>query len=468
MRKHLLIAFLMLWCAGSIVGQELDSATHEMMPQRGLSLSEILQIVRDNNREIKAAELTERMRKSDIAIARGYRLGSLDFSETYMRTDHPMYVFGMKLGTREASFNDFGFDEFLAWMQTDMQGDVLGIQPDNLNHAEDRQNFETKLTYSVPLYTGDKLPEYQKIATEMAEISGLDKQQMVNEKVVQAKKTFYDIALLDSFEINLQTIDTTMVRLERTVQSMIDEGYAKKIDLLEVQTQRANVERLLNQTRANRQLAYEFLSFLAGEEIGRITAEFQSAAIPEVDESWLLAHNIDLQKAHKGQLITARMVEVAEADYLPTLGAFGEVGYNSEDLDDPDDKNYYMVGAQLSWNLFSGGSHTAAHEKARLEKLRMDTRAELAKEGILLQYSKILTEIKSLAFDIDSMEKERQLNDEIYQNYHARYKESLVSINDVLIKQSLFIQTTIKLQELQNRRNKKIFELEKLANKGSS
>ena len=106
----------------------------------------------------------------------------------------------------------------------------------------------------------------------------------------------------------------------------------------------------------------------------------------------------------------------------------------------------------------------ANNEKAKLEHLKTKTQLQLAKEGIKLKISKIRTEIKSSDADITSLEKELKLADEIYKNYEGRYIEKLSSMSDVIIKQSEQIQKILELQMAHNKRNERIFALEKIAN----
>ncbi len=49
----------------------------------------------------------------------------------------------------------------------------------------------------VPLYTGGKLEQYQKITQALHKMSRLDTRKLLNEKIFQLKKTFYDISLVD-------------------------------------------------------------------------------------------------------------------------------------------------------------------------------------------------------------------------------------------------------------------------------
>jgi outer membrane protein TolC len=159
------------------------------------------------------------------------------------------------------------------------------------------------------------------------------------------------------------------------------------------------------------------------------------------------------------------MVNAEQSVYYPTVGAFGEISTADESfLGDASDHKSYTVGARLSWNIFNGGIDSANIEKSRVEHLKMRNQVALAKSGISLKVKKIRTQIQTYAQDILSLEKELELANEIYNNYEGRYKEKLSSMSDVIIKQSSVIQKILELQTAQNKRNERIFALEKIAN----
>ncbi len=159
------------------------------------------------------------------------------------------------------------------------------------------------------------------------------------------------------------------------------------------------------------------------------------------------------------------MQGAAEGAFYPTIGAFGELSTaDNTFLGDASDHKAYMVGARLTWNLFNGGADAAKLEKAKLERLKVTSQVQLAKEGIALKIAKIRTEIKSSDAQIASLKKELALANAIYENYEYRYKEKLVSMSDVIIKQSLQIEKILQLQKAKNERTEKVFALEKLAN----
>ncbi|HLD23725.1 MAG TPA: hypothetical protein VJA83_07255, partial [Sulfuricurvum sp.] len=78
----------------------------------GLSLPAALEILENNNLEIKSASLDVESASNDTSIAKGYNYGSLEFTQTASRSNDAGNVFGFKLSSREATFGDFGFAEF--------------------------------------------------------------------------------------------------------------------------------------------------------------------------------------------------------------------------------------------------------------------------------------------------------------------------------------------------------------------
>jgi outer membrane protein TolC len=316
----------------------------------------------------------------------------------------------------------------------------------------------------IPLYTGGKLSKYRDIAGKMVKMSRLDKQKVEAQKKYEVRKTYYDISLLYQFEKDLTTIKHNIDKLKDATISMREEGYARKTDLLEVESKLSNVERMLFQAQANRELSYQFLSFLLNNEVKSIKKISLNTFDCEIPLENILKRNRDIQKAELGLLIQSNMVDVSKASYKPEVGAFAEYGSSDDKfLNDFSEHDRYTVCVQAKINIFNGGIDSAKVEQEKVKRLKVKKQIELAKKGISLQYKKINTEIKNLDNQIDSIKKEIELMDEIYQAYQERYKEGLASINDVVIKQSQQIEKLLKLLELQNGRNEKILQIYKLA-----
>lgn len=427
-----------------------------------MNLEEAIEILKSQNLEIKSAQMEIETALQDAKSASGNHYGKLDFIQDFVNSDDAGNVFGFKLSSREANFGDFGAKEFMDNMG---QPDQYTTPPHALNYPDSRNYFQSKLKYEVPLFTGFKISSYENIMESVTKIKKLEKSQMVNEKIYETRKSFYDMALLEESISNLGVILKNINTLETMTNEMIEVGYAKKIDLLEVKAKKGNVERLISQMKSNEELLYHYISFLLNQRVTSIKTPSLEIQMPSFSNSEILANNIDIQKANSGLEVKKSLIDVAQSSYYPMIGAFAEVSTADDKfLDEANEHQSYTLGARLTFNIFNGGIDGANVEKSRLEYIKTKTQVALANSGIELQTQKIRTEIQSYNNDIESLKKELLLADEIYSNYETRYKEKLSSMSDVVIKQSEQIQKILQLQQTVNKRNERIFALEKLAN----
>ena len=433
-----------------------------------LSLNNALEIMKNNNLELKISKFNEQIKMQEANIAKGYNYGKLDVKLQALRSNDAGNIFGFKLKSREATFGDFGFSTAgFGQLQTMMGAgqEIAGIQPDVLNYPDARNHYQTTVTYQVPLYTGGKLDQYGKITKALTYMSQLDTEKLLNEKTFQTKKTFYDISLIEQYIENLNSIVTNIDQLKNIVASMKEEGFAKDIDTLEVQARKAEAQSMLSQATYNKELAYQYLSFLLNSEVASIQSLSDLAPIPNVDEN----NNLDIQKAELGLKITDMAIKLEKAKYLPTVGAFGEYGSSDDKpFNDFTNKDFYTVGLQLEWNLFNGEIDKLSLEKAKIENMKVQNQVELAKAGISLKLKKLTTNIKSKDAEIKSLETQYEFAEKVYENYEGRYQEGISSISDVLIKQSKELEVLLKLLTVKNDRNAKVFELTSILNKGEN
>ena len=474
MKKRVLLASIFL---NSFLWAQAES-------YQNLSLEDAIKITKKHNLEIDIASFDKQVIELGEKVVRGYSYGKLDATLMGLRSNDAGNVFGFKLQSRESNFGDFGFNQFLGAFGQAMMNDqgvpdfnafaqnmgnpqaqaaLLGIEPKDLNFPKARNHFDVKLSYMIPLYTGWKLKSYRDIAKMMTSMSDLDKQKVISEKLFQVEKAYYDISLLTKLGGDLRRISKSIDRLYDTTVEMRKEGYAKKTDILEVESKRANIKRMLIQADANKELSYQFLSFLLNAKVESIKTVAIDAPEFSINLKDVLEKNLDIQKAKKGLAIQSKMVDVARSAFHPQVGAFAEYGSSdNKPFNDFADHDRYTVGIQLGYNLYAGGSDAAKLQQEKLKRLKVAKQVELAKKGMALKFEKIKTEVRNLNAQVQSLQKEAELSNEIFLSYLAQYDEGLSSINDVLIKEALQIEKLLKLQQVQTQRNEKILELARL------
>ncbi|NKQ40564.1 MAG: TolC family protein [Sulfurovum sp.] len=447
-----------------------------------LTLNQALKLLDKNNLEIKIAQYNAQMKRYDQFAAEGYDYGKLDFSFMAIRSNDAGNVFGFKLQSREATFGDFGFSEFLGPLGQVLEGanqnalplgfsqgmgSLLTVQPKDLNYPVARNHFVAKFTYTLPIYTGGKLTEYKKITKSLFEMSKLDMKKVRALKRYEVKKAFYDIALVQDYVHNLRKIINNIARLKQIITEMKKEGYAQETDKLEVRARMAEAESMLSQAKLNKELAYQFLSFLLNTEVSSAKTTKALATSPRVTKAMIERRSIDIQKARLGLKITAMALELEKAKFRPTIGAFAEYGSaDNKPLNNFFDKDAYTVGMKLQYNMFSGGADEANLEKARVNMLMVADQVRLAKKGIALKVKHLQTQIGGYDADIKSYRAQLKSARTIYRTYQEKYKEGIASIGDVLIRQAKELEVLLKLLTAKNSRNGKVFELQSLLNLG--
>ena len=442
-----------------------------------LTLSQALSILERNNLEVKVSKYEESMKYYDEVAVKAKNYGTLDITVTAMRSNDAGNVFGFKLQSREATFGDFGFKDFLTplgmAMQNPMmfanpeaQNQLLSMEPKDLNYPAPRSHFITKFTYKVPLYTGGMLKNYRKITHKLYEMSKLDTDKVLALKKFEVRKTFYDIALVNNFIANLNAIKRNIQKLKRVVKEFQKEGYALETDYLEVDARLAEVEAMLDEAKLNKELAYHFLSFLLDREVSSIVAPKRSPRVPRVTQEIVEARSLDIAKAKLGLKITKDAIEVEKAKFKPQVGAFAEYGYADNQLIPKkiSDKDFWTIGVQAKWNIFNGGADKASLEKARVNYLKVATQVKLAKKGIWLKAKKLKSEIRSLRARVRSYAKQYKFAKRVYLTYKAKYEEGIVSITDLLIKQSKELEMLMKYLKVKNEYNTKVLELQQVIN----
>jgi len=237
--------------------------------------------------------------------------------------------------------------------------------------------------------------------------------------------------------------------------------------LLEVQAHKAEADSMLVQAKLNRELAYQFLSFLLNKDIESIQTVNEKASLDVPSPSQLENGNFDIQKALIGLRVTEDAIALQKSNFGPMVGGFAEYGSaDNTPFNEFTNKQFYTIGVQASWNIFNGFIDKTNMEKSKVEFSKTQSQVELAISGTKLKAKKLEAEAKSELAIIKSYEKQFKFASQVYENYLAKYGEGMISISEVLKKQSKELEILLKLLESKNRYNAKVFELNSLTAKG--
>jgi len=435
----------------------ISAALSSFLLAKSIDFDTALKEALKNNLELKAKKLNIDKAEAQLKEAKGYDWGKLIFSEEVSRTNNAMYVFGMKLESREATFRDFGFSDFLGGVSQVLQNSpdyntfkaymtnpamaqkLLNTAPKDLNYPGSRTNFKTKFVYEVPLFTGFKL----KYAKEMAKLQVLANKfkysQDKNALGIEVLKA-YNGAVAAKYFINaLKKAKETTTAFVKMVKAFYDNGMATRTDLLEVKKRDSEVNAMLIEAENKYELALSYLRFLTDDNEITDVKDFKTLIPNNASLNQLkkiaLANRGDLKWMQKNVETMKAKVKFEKSAKYPMVGAHLEYGWNDNTLTLSSDKDYYLVAAGLNWNIFDK-SIDGKVEKSKIEAMQTGYYYKYMKKGIALEVEQKYLDYKSKKAIVKEKLVNKELAEQILKKYTFMYKQGMISMPILLMKEA--------------------------------
>ncbi|WP_288093632.1 TolC family protein, partial [Thiomonas sp.] len=135
-----LLAGACLYVLGSLASAQAET----------LDFRQAVDVALKQNPDLMGVQAQMAQARAGINQAEGAKMPKITVSAGVTRTNDALNAFGIKLSQRQATFNDFGANQFLGPQS-------LGVAPDNLNYPGSVNNFNTRIQAELPIYTGGKL-----------------------------------------------------------------------------------------------------------------------------------------------------------------------------------------------------------------------------------------------------------------------------------------------------------------------
>jgi outer membrane protein len=383
---------------------------------KSISFQDALALTLANNKELKAKQYEIELAKESAKEPGAHKLGKFEFKETIARSNNALNVFGMKLSSREATLADFGFDS------------TFNFHSDWLNDPKARNNFETKVLYEVPLFTGFKLENAQTMAdlqvlANKAKFSH-DKKQIGLEVI----KAYNGAVAAKKFIQMTESAMKITKRFENTAKDLFNSGLTRELDVSQAKMANSSLAIKRNEAMTQFKLAIAYLRFLTSDHTiddvngfksfnlyGGLRSLQDRALVNRDDLKWM-KHNVKTMKTK---------VDYESGDDYPMVGLHAEYGTNDNTLSLADDKDYYTVAIGITYNLFDGGASSIAKQKAKIEYAKTKEYEKLMTDGIELEVEKDYLEYRSLTENLKEKVKTQKMAEDILSETEEIYKNNL-------------------------------------------
>ena len=398
-----------------------------------VNFDEVLEMTIKNSKELQEQKLNIESSKLDIKMIDSINYGKLSIEEEISRTNHSGYVFNSKLSSREASFNDFGANDFITYGSNYI--------PDNLNNPESRNNFNTKLTYDIPLFTGFKLSNQKDILKLQEKANEL--KYNLDKKVLgfEVLKAYNSAVLARDFVKALEKAKLAISKIVESANSFHKEGLVIKIDVNEAKVYESNINSQLIEAKNNFLLSLEFLKFLtSNEEINDIQnlenlyfnfpneKELYQKALDNADE--IKMQNIEITANKKN-------IEIANSAYYPNIYSHLEYGYNDDKFSLDRDKDYYIALVGLSLTLFDN-TRDIEKQKSKIQYAKSNLNAEKLKDAIKLELKKAILNLETKEAILKEKIEAKNLANEVLEQTKLQYQNRLISMTSLLLQEANF------------------------------
>lgn len=383
------------------------------------------------NLQIKIAEKEFKSAQADYRQSNAVMLPSISLSHTAMVTTNPLMAFGSKLNQEILTMADFN--------------------PALLNDPATTRNYATRVEVLQPLLNVDGF--YGRAAAK-AKMEAYDlKAERTKEYLeLELSKAYMHLQLAYKALQVMEKANATGDANLKLVENYFKQGMLQKTDLLMVQVRVGEIKNQLQYTKSNVQNASDYLAFLLNEDPKGKTfkpaEEMEKNLVVEQLSAWLPDNRRDLLAMDKSVAAYKQVWHMSQWNMLPRLNAFSSYELYDQRLFGTQAKGY-LVGLQLSWNLFDGYKSLGKTQKAKAEYQKMSFEAEQYKAQSKLELDKSQRQLKDAEQKVSLSLLAYQQSQEAYRIRNNRFKQGLEKTSDLLAAETQQLQKELEyLQSL--------------------
>jgi outer membrane protein TolC len=320
-----------------------------LFAQDSLSLRDAVQLALRENQAIVASNAGLRAAETRIDEARAGKLPKLNYSESYVRSDNPVFVFSSLLTQHQ-----FGPEDF-------------NIGP--LNRPDSMNNFQSQLTVDQPLYDAGMTRNALKSADLSRQMSGEEQRRTQMQVIAGVVRAYYgEVLAAESLKTAEQAVKSAQADLTQA-ESVQAAGMSTDVDVLSIRVHLAAVTEERIQRTADLDVAKSALNDALGLPLD--TAHTLSTALaPMALPSLTLASlekdasttRPEVRQANLEADLAKTQADSAHSMLLPQVGFHAAFEADRQQFINKGGANW-LASIGLHWNLFNGGS-----DKARIEE----------------------------------------------------------------------------------------------------
>lgn len=381
-------------------------------------MNDAVHLALKQNKSIQAAGAATKAAESRITVARGGSLPKINYSESWTRSDNPVFVFSSLLTQRQ-----FGEQNF---------------QIRALNEPGFLNNFQSQLTADQSLFDAGQTKHSIRSAELTRDISGEDGRRTQMEVIAVAIRSYYDTLLASE-----QALATNQARRSSEAdlvraQNVRSAGMSTDVDVLSIRVQLSGVREQEIRRSADLDVARATLNDALGLPLDTphtLTTPLAPLTLPGETltqyETSALTQRPEVRQAKLATSLAENQVALARGSFLPHVGARAVFESDRQRFYAQGGANW-LVSIGLSWNLFNGFSDKAHVEETRFGLQRSRAEQDHADSTTRLQVRRMYADLQAAQQRIEVTNASVSQAEESLRITQNRYEAGFGNVTDLL------------------------------------
>jgi outer membrane protein len=383
-----------------------------------MSLNDAVRLALDKNKSIKGSNAAKKGADTRISEARSGFLPKVNYSESWTRSDNPVFVFGSLLTQHQ-----FGTQNF---------------QIGSLNNPDFLNNFQSQVTADQLIYDAGQTKHAIRSAELTKDITSEEGRRTQMEVIAGVVRAYYD-SLLSTDQLNAtgQAMRSAEADLERA-QTIRSAGMATDVDTLSIRVHLAAVREQQIRREADLDVARAALNDAIGLPLDAphtLTTALAPLDYPEgslIDQqNNALSQRPEARQAKLAISLADTQVSSAHSNLLPQVTLHGAFEADRQRFVTRGGDNW-LVSIGLRWNLFNGFSDKARIEESKFALQRSSAEAARTDSAIRLQVHRAYADLHAATQRIEVAKASVAEAEESLRITQNRYEAGISNVTDLL------------------------------------
>jgi outer membrane protein len=394
-----------------------------LFAQEPLTINAAMQQAVAHHPLILAAEARAGSARAQARQALGFRLPSVDVSETFVRTNNPAEAFALQMNQERFSMAEFGNPA-----NDPNNPDLLGT-------------YMTRAEATLPLFTGGLLHARTAQARSMARAADFDLERTRESVAFDAASAWLNLSKVREYrDLTSRALATAMAHRDKASE-YFNQGMLAPGDVMRADVFVAELREYKARADEQEQLAQAALNFHLGRpqeqqiELSEYSEPEASNLASDDAVTRALNERPDLQSARAKLRAGKKEVMATRSAFLPQLGVVARYDFYDDELFGDNGESWAVMG-QAKLNLFHGGADYHAQQKAVLDARAGEEDVKRFQEGVELEVRQALAERTGAMLRMEAASVALTSGREQLRVTEARYAQGVAQMTDLLDSQT--------------------------------